>query len=180
MPSPPPAAGQEAVTREVRRLEEDCIYSGKGHFNAADRWAHVHLWLGIPAALLAALAGASAWKNQPDLVSALAIAASGLTAVLTFLNPQQRHTAHVQAGAKFFAIRDEARVLREVELANGLAADEAVARIKDLSKRRSDLNLASPQIPGHAYRKGKKGIAAGEATYSVDIANGNGKPDTNT
>jgi len=168
MTSAPPATGLDAAIREIQRLEEDSIHSGKGHFNAAARWSHVHLWLGIPAALLAALAGASAWKNLPDLVAALALVASGLTAVLTFLNPQQRHTAHAQAGAKFFAIRDEARVLGEVELRNGLSPADAVARVKDLSKRRSELNLTSPPIPAHAYRQARRGIAAGEAAYAVD------------
>src|SRR5713226_9712272 len=48
------------ILKEVRRIEEDALYSANGHFEQAKRWTNVHLLIGIPAALLSALAGASA------------------------------------------------------------------------------------------------------------------------
>lgn len=33
------------LRREAERLEEDAIYSSKGHFNAEDTWVRRHYWL---------------------------------------------------------------------------------------------------------------------------------------
>ncbi len=52
VPDPKPA-----IQAELQRIEEDCIHSGKAHFNAGKRWARYHYWLGIPSVVLSALAG---------------------------------------------------------------------------------------------------------------------------
>ncbi|KDB50829.1 hypothetical protein X805_35730 [Sphaerotilus natans subsp. natans DSM 6575] len=164
----------EALRREVRaelsRVEEDATYTSKAHFEAADRWSGVHLWVGIASALMAALAGASAWKNQPEIASTLALISGALTALLTFLNPQSRHAAHQQAGARFVALRNEARLMRQVELlaTASAALPDLVTRLKDLSKRYSDANAASPLIPRHAYQSAARGIRQGQARHAVD------------
>ena len=35
-----------ALRREAERLEEDTLYSSKGHFNAEDTWVRRNYWLG--------------------------------------------------------------------------------------------------------------------------------------
>ena len=37
-----------ALQREAERLEEDALYSSKGHFNAEDTWVRRNYWLGVP------------------------------------------------------------------------------------------------------------------------------------
>ncbi|MBV4465789.1 hypothetical protein KVG95_20875 [Pseudomonas sp. SWRI79] len=51
------------IAVELRRIEEDCIHSGKAQFNAADRWSRYHYWLGIPSVGLSAVAGAAFMKE---------------------------------------------------------------------------------------------------------------------
>lgn len=159
---------QHPTLLEAQRIEEDCLFSGKAHFEAAKRWNHVHLWLGVPATVLAALSGISVLKQQPEWAVGLAITTSTLTALLTFLNPQQRANTHHQSGTRFFAIRDEIRIFRQIEWLEGLTAVDSVARLKHIAKTRSELNQSSPPIPRHAYESAKKGIEAGEHTYRVD------------
>ena len=159
-----------ALRAELSRIEEDATVTGKAHFNAADRWSRTHLWIGVPSALLAAAAGASAWKNQPEVAGALALVSGAMTAVLTFLDPKSRHAAHHQAGARSLALRNEARLLRTVELlaTPPAALPDLVARVKDIASRYADANAAGPLIPQHAYRRAIAGIAQGQARHAVD------------
>ena len=62
VPDPKPA-----IQAELQRIEEDCIHSGKAHFNAGDRWARYHYWFGIPSVVLSALAGAAFFKDYCDI-----------------------------------------------------------------------------------------------------------------
>ncbi|MCZ7559313.1 MAG: SLATT domain-containing protein [Burkholderiaceae bacterium] len=79
---------------EASRVEEDTEHSFKGHYNAAGRWGRYHLWIGLPAALLAAIAGATAFRDQPEWAGALALVSTALTTVLTFLKPSERAEMH--------------------------------------------------------------------------------------
>jgi hypothetical protein len=49
----------DELRREADRLEEDILYSEKAHFAIATVWSRINYILGIPAAMLAAVAGIS-------------------------------------------------------------------------------------------------------------------------
>lgn len=67
--SPGDQAKISALCREAERLEEDALYSSKGHFNAEDTWVRRNYWLGVPATALGAIAGAALVKSQPEWAS---------------------------------------------------------------------------------------------------------------
>ncbi|MEE1894289.1 SLATT domain-containing protein [Pseudomonas otitidis] len=73
-----------ALCREAERLEEDALYSSKGHFNAEDTWGRRNYWLGVPATAFGAIAGAALVKSQPEWASAFTLLASLLTGLMTF------------------------------------------------------------------------------------------------
>lgn len=156
-----------ALRNESLRIEEDCTHSAKSHFNAADTWRHRHYWLGIPGTIFAALAGAAVIKDLASAAQLLSAAAAILTGLLTFLKPSDRASQHKQIADQYLALRNDARIFREVQTRR-LDADEASERLEALSKRRSDLNQSSPEIPRRAFEAARKGIADGEATYAVD------------
>lgn len=158
-----------ALHREAERIEEDATHSSKSHFNAADTWERRHYWLGIPAAALAAIAGATLFKSSPDLASGFALIASLLTALMTFLKPNERAATHRTAAGQFLALRNDARLFREVDLLQSERLDEATERLKILSATRNDLNQKSPSIPRSAFVAARKGIDEGEATHKVDV-----------
>ena len=80
----------DALRKEAERLEEDALYSSKGHFNAEDTWVRRNYWLGVPATVLGAVAGATLIKSQPEWATAFTLLASLLTGLMTFLKPNER------------------------------------------------------------------------------------------
>lgn len=157
-----------ALRKEAERLEEDTTYSSKGHFNAEDTWVRRNYWLGVPATILGAVAGATLIKSQPEWATAFTLMASLLTGLMTFLKPNERAALHRAAAGQFLALRNEARFFREIELLQSDRLDKLSDRLKALSAARNELNLKSPSIPRRAFVAARKGIEEGEATHKVD------------
>lgn len=153
---------------ETFRIEEDAEHSAKGHYNAGNRWGRYHLYIGLPAALISAIAGAAAFKNYPELAGGLALLVTALTTVLTFLKPSEHAEMHKAAAGQYHALRNQARIFREIELADGVRSDAAKMRLLDLAKTRDELNATSPGVPRCDYEKAKKDIDAGRSRYQVD------------
>jgi uncharacterized membrane protein YfcA len=105
-----------ALVRESERIEEDSIHSAKAHFNSGDTWKRRHYWLGIPATVLGAGAGAAIIKDCTELAALLSLAATILTALVTFLKPTDRASAHKTTGDQYLALRNDTRIFREIEL----------------------------------------------------------------
>lgn len=170
------ATPKESLMREARRVEEDGLHSSKGHYAAAERWRNVHLLVGVPTAALTAIAGLvivggpeDAWGVPLDMAFGLvAIVGAISTAVMTFLGPEKRSTEHHAAGDRYNTLKGRARRFREIDALRPFTDDELSERLDAMVTERDELNQSSPLIPKGAYKKAKKGIAAGEATYEVD------------
>lgn len=159
---------RDAIAREARRIEEDCLYSAKAHFIAARTWTNVHLIIGIPSAVLAGGAGVSGFNNQGQLAGVLGILAAALASVWTFLNPNESASTHQVAGARYNELRNRARLFREISVLADTADEELQTELKSLARRRDKLNESGPQIPAYAYRRAKRSISKGEADYAAD------------
>ena len=157
-----------ALRREAERLEEDTLYSSKGHFNAEHTWVRRNYWLGVPATVLGAVAGATLIKSHPEWATVFTLLASLLTGLMTFLKPNEHAAVHRAAAGQFLTLRNEARFFREIELLETNRLDELPERLKALSAARNALNLKSPSIPRRAFVAARKGIEEGEATHKVD------------
>lgn len=161
---------KEKIIKEAKRIEEDSLYSSKGHFYAAQFWTNLHLWIGIPATILAAVAGASAlsqFDNHQIIAGVLAILVVALSAVSTFINPNEKAVIHHNAGNRYNSLKNRARIFSEIDI--DMESDESLlAQLRRLSAGRDELNEKSPQIPKWAFRKARKGIDDGEAQYKVD------------
>ena len=153
---------------EARRIEEDAEHSAKGHFNAAERWGHYHLGIGLPAAVLAAIAGGTAFGDMPEVAGILAILSTALTTVLTFLKPSEHAENHKAVAGQYLALRNQTRIFREIELEDGEDIDAAKTRLIDLSNSRDELNQTSPGISRRDYEKAKADIDTGRSQYQAD------------
>jgi len=161
----------ELITKliaEARRIEEDAEHSAKGHFNAADRWSGYHLRIGLPAAVLAAIAGGSAFADCPVVTSALAVLSTALITVLTFLKPSEHSANHKAVADQYLKLRNRARMFREIELSGDMELDAAKARLMELADVRDELNQASPEFSRQDYEKAKTDIDEGRSQYRVD------------
>src|SRR5215475_6229450 len=92
------------IIREAKRLEENSLYSCKGHHYAARGWRNRHLWLGIPTVVIAAIVGAAAFSQYAKeyplvaiLGGFLSIVVAVLSGITTFLNPNELQAAHLTA-----------------------------------------------------------------------------------
>lgn len=153
---------------EAQRIEEDTEHSAKGHFNAAERWGTYHLCLGLPAAVLAAVAGGTAFSNLPELAGSLAILSTALTTVLTFLKPSEHAENHKAVAGQYLSLRNQTRIFRKIELEDNSDIDNAKARLIELSNARNELNQTSPGIPRGDYEKAKADIDQGRGQHLVD------------
>lgn len=160
------------IEDEARRIEEDTGHSAKGHFNASDRWGRYHLLLGLSSAIVAAIAGGSAFNSLPELAGGAALLSTALTTVLTFLKPSERSELHKTAGDGYLSLKNRTRIFREIELSGLCESSSARDRFMALAKERDELNRSSPGIPRCDYEMAKKDIDEGRAQHEVDRSHG--------
>lgn len=158
----------EKIKAELLRMEEDCIHSGKAHFNACERWAALNYWFGIPSAILSAAAGTAFFKDYSVIAGMMVSMVTVLTSLMTFLKPSQRATDHKNSGDQYLSLRNDARVFREINVDLITDCDAAIAGMSSFMKRRDELNQASAQFSNKDFKKAKNGIDSGEALHSID------------
>jgi hypothetical protein len=179
----PASKARDEIIREAKRLEESTLYSFKGHHQAARGWGSRHLWLGIPTVVISALIGATAFsqyaKEYPWVGIAaglLAILVAVLSGVTTFLNPNDKESAHLVAAHGFDKLNNDARMFWSIECWQEESDEVLTSRLRELVERKNELNSSSPQIPPWAYNRAKVGIEAGEAAFQVDRQEGPALP----
>ncbi len=160
---------EKEIVNECCRVEEDCIYSSKGHFEASALWKKIHLWIGVPSAILAGIASISAFEENTLLAGALAILVAALGAIATFLNPSSKSTEHHSAATSYLELRNRVRRFKNIELP-GMDEQEGKERILLFGQQKDDLSSSTPQIPEWAFKKARKNIEEGQADYVADKA----------
>lgn len=168
-----PSKGTQEIVKEAKRLEESTLHSAKGHFSASETWSRVHLWIGLPNAVAAGVAGtlALSFTEDPEvriLGGSLSILAAGLAAVQTFLNPNEKAAAHLNAGNSYEGLNARVRIFWTVECWEGQSDRALTEKLKDFAAEKEKLNRSCPQVPSWAYRRARRGIEAGEGAYSID------------
>jgi hypothetical protein len=161
---------KESIKNEIKRVEEDSLYSSKGHFVAAGRWNRLSICLGLPVAVLSAVGGASAFgsfDNHAVVAGVISIVVTVLVAANTFLDPGKKSQVHFQYGNNYNALRNKARILAEIK-SSGLSSEELMVELETLNEQRDEFNSSAPQIPFWAFTKARAGIEEGQAEYKVD------------
>lgn len=155
------------IVEEARKLAVDVLYSEKGQFAAATFWSKVYIFLGLPAAVLAAAAGAIFFGKADGLIPGLlAFGAAILTAVTTFLNPQERADRHHLSGVQYSNLRRELRQFVQIELDTDKKTKNSEATLKDFTKKVHNIQSQSPAIPSFGWKLAKKTLQAGSAEYT--------------
>jgi len=158
----------EKLVSEAKRIEEDALYSFKGHNNAAESWKYVHYWIGLPTAVLAALGSASAFGEENLIAGILGIIVTSLIALSTFLDPSGKRNTHKASGSAFGILKNQARLFYEIEISIENDINKLHKILKALALKRDELNSTSPTIPRKAYLKSKNDIESGSNDYKVD------------
>jgi hypothetical protein len=171
----PPSKVRDEIIREAKRLEESTLFSLKGHHCAASGWSNRHLWLGLPVVIISALVGATTFSQYAESYPAVkvtaglfSLAVAILSGITTFLNPNDRESAHLTAAHAFDKLNNDARLFWAVNCWQESPDVVLTSQLKELVERKNQLNANSPQIPNWAYKRAKAGIVAGEAKFEVD------------
>jgi hypothetical protein len=155
------------IEKECIRIEEDCNYSSKGHFEASACWKRIHLWIGIPSAIMAGVAGVSAFEENTLLAGVLAILVAAMGAVSTFLNPSNKASEYYSSASSYLELRNRVRRFRNIEV-TGMDSEEAKERILAYGQQKDDLSSSTPQIPEWAFKKARDNIEDGQTNYVAD------------
>lgn len=157
------------IATELGRIEESATYSAQTQFSSSKFWRGLNLFLGIPAAVFAAVAGAAGLSDamSTEAAAIIALVAAALTAVMTTLNAAQRAQQSHGAANAYLSLQGDARVLRTIDLP-GLEHDAARQRLEELVGRRNAINETAPVPAFLAYFLGKRNIEKGRQTYEVD------------
>lgn len=158
----------DRIVAELLRMEEDCTHSGKAHFNASTRWTRWNYAFGIPSVVLSAAAGAAFFKDYAVVAGLMSSGVTILTALMTFLKPSEQAASHKSSGDQYLALRNDARVFREIQLSQIVDDAAAIAGMNGFTTRRNELNQASPPFSNGDFKKAKKGIDRGEALHAID------------
>ncbi|MFZ2654959.1 MAG: SLATT domain-containing protein [Victivallales bacterium] len=159
------------IINEAKRIEEALLYSSKGHFAASHFWGNFHLWVGVPTVLFSAVAGASALsKFDPNHVIAgsFSILVAVLSGVMTFLNPNEKVRAHLNAGNNYDSLMNKIRMFWSIDCWRDESEQVLTEKLKYFSEQKDHLNQTCPQIPRWAYSLAKERIKEGEGDYMVD------------
>jgi len=162
---------KDEIIKEAKRIEEGLLYCSKGHFAAAHFWSNFHLWIGVPVVLLSAIAGASAlsqFDSKHIIAGSISIAVAALSSVMTFLNPNAKASAHLNAGNNYDSLQNKIRIFWSIDCWREESEQVLTEKLKYFSEQKDKLNQSCPQIPRWAYNIAKKGILAGEGDYTVD------------
>src|SRR5258708_33785580 len=100
----PASKALDEIVREAKRLEESTLYSMKGHHVASNGWSRRNLWLGLPVVVISALVGATTFSQYAEtypelkvLAGFLSLTIAVLSGITTFLNPNEKENAHLNA-----------------------------------------------------------------------------------
>ena len=84
--------------------------------------------------------------------------AAGLAAVQTFLNPNEKSAAHLNAGNSYDALNGKVRIFWTVECWEAHPDRVLTEKLKNFASEKERLNWACPQIHSWAYRRAGVGL----------------------
>jgi len=171
---PAVAARRKALADEASRIEEDAQHSGAQHFAAGQRWRGRAFWLGLPSTILLAAASAGAGLSaltggDTRITAGLAFAVAIVVATRDFIAADAKATAHSAKGARYFALRDDARRFANIEAIGPLSLDALTDRLMGLGKRQQVLRDEEPrEVDADLRERVRAGIEAGDYLHEVD------------
>ena len=140
-------------------LRKDTYVSAQGHYCVANRWAGYHLYFGLGSTILSVFAGTSLLSGTEELemiAGFIALTVSAITAISTFLNPNQHSLNHYTAGTNYIVVPNHARSFYQISSALRQKPDEEIIKeFYDLAAQRDELNKNSPRIPEWALSKAR-------------------------
>jgi hypothetical protein len=87
---------------------------------------------------------------------------------MTFLNPNEKVGAHLNAGNNFDSLMNKVRMFWCIDCWRDESEQVLTEKLKYFSEQKDKLNQTCLQIPRWAFKMAKRGIKDGEGDYIVD------------
>lgn len=155
----------EDIRSEARDLQDRCLLSAERHFAAEGPWYYLNYWLGIPAAVLAAAAGAAGLSQvtgSAAIIAGMSFVVAALTSLLTFLQPIRRADTHHYLAKSYESLYNKIGLFHRIQ-SRVTEADmtELRSALNTFTETFNELNKRSPAMSLHAQRRAKARIAKG-------------------
>lgn len=132
----------DGVVTALRALAARGENDGRWHFRRAERWGRLHVILGLPAAVLSAVAAATGFASTAGRIPAaiIALGAGAFAAAATFLDARARQHWHDRLAGEWFALASDANLKLNVDIHNrNWLTQESRRELQDLLKRQEQL-----------------------------------------
>src|SRR5439155_6367340 len=90
----------------------------------------------------------------------LALIIAVLSSISTFLNPNEKASAHLRCGNDYDALQNRVRIFSTIDCWQEESDQVLTERLKHFSEQKDKLNGNSPQPGRFSYWRAKKGILA--------------------
>jgi hypothetical protein len=144
------------VVRETEWYADQALEMASCHRKTSDVYGNVHMFFGLPAAVLASISGVSAFTQNSTVAGITAFMVAGITGAMSFLNPAEKEKLHFEAGNVLDAWATKTYLLIKQGRANLIEPSEFVGLWEKLMEERSQLLRQSPRIPTWATSKAMK------------------------
>jgi len=167
------AEEQDSIRSEADHIRRAALVGAERHYIAETTWYATALLIGIPATCLAAVAGAAAFKDSgahAEVAGYMSLVTAILTALLTFLSPQQRAKEHHASAKAYEALYHAAGFFFRVESGGGIGTEEQLKRLRVLSETLIETNKKSPVVSARACRRSEQRLLDGRGEVVRDPA----------
>jgi hypothetical protein len=158
----------DELAAALKRIEESATYCEHAQFEQAKFWRGMNLLLGIPASVLAAVAGATALASTGGRIAAgiVALVSAGLSAVTTTLHSSEWMDRAESAGNQYLALKSDARIARRVDLPGDAATGRRA--LDELRARQDEINAAAAPPSFYANWRAMRTINSGQHLSVLD------------
>lgn len=146
----------------IDRLEQDSKLYGLGHRNRFSKYRNLHIWLGLPAAILASLAASIQTASFPDdggwgdtakgVGLTLTWVVAVITAASTFVRPYELSNAHRTKATLYAVIRNKIFRVRALNRSD----DELQQEINSLAIELEELLQSEPTLSDKRLEETRK------------------------
>jgi hypothetical protein len=158
---------RQSIDAELLKLEDDTDLTAASDFSMAQRWETINTRLGliivVTSGVVAAIGAAATLSDLQQYQryftlssTMLAVIATVIASVLTFLKPSERGGQYREYGNKHSALRSRIRIYRSVLMKQDPSVERLSDQLVAFGQEKDGLNSDNPPLPRSAFRAASK------------------------
>jgi len=153
-----------AVASELQQLQNDVLWTEKGHFASASTLTGMRLVLGILATVGATAAAATVFADAPTIAGVLALVSALFSGLLTFLKPEERASQHLSSARRLNVLGIDIRQTLTLDVPT-LEVAKLRSHVSEIARRKAEIDESAPHISNVSIRWAGRQIGRGDYTF---------------